>query len=715
MKLFLPLSVLVAASGVVRGEHVEGHLDGDPTLQERCPVDTVDRFLSHTDEGERRLAVVGGHITNGVVKLGVVNYGNLNVPGGAYSAGTSATTDVGVRFLADGVEYEATAQGCSCEGWGASATADGGGPFSGYANNVGGLVGVTLVDFASDGVEATSTVSIDGKLKVTHHFFPSTKTDFLYEVDVTYENIGEVDLTDLRYRRTMDWDADPTPFSECVTIVTGVTEHPLSYEKSMNNGFETSNPLGSFYGYGVDCGAGQCLANCDSGNCDIGPADHGAAFQFLFKDDDTGDLITLAPGDKHSFIIFYGGAPNKDEANGALAAVGAEVFSLGYNAADGCGALDDGTPATFIFAFGGLGGEEIYCPDENLAYCKDITVTVDGVSDTQVILPEDVNDASVCVESLALSNDSFDCGDLGENTVTLTVTGTNGVVDTCEATVTVLGPRCPTDVSILGDPHVLRWGQKQRSSFMGECDLVFAHSDSFRDGEGFDLHVRTTIVDHYSHVEAAALRIGDNVFTIDNKNHLMFNEKVITVDDLPLTFGDEYKYTINYPVIMSKHKNTENIDVKTYDGKSGSLAYRLDLDEDGISYIEFKTFGLFMHVRLHGLPADFGDSIGFAGEHGTGSMLSRAGELMEDIVDHGHEWKVQAHEPKLFPVQREEHDSIMGCKMPTVKEDRRHLRRANSALYEQAKEACSEHFPEDIELCIDDVMVAGDVEMVSAW
>lgn len=331
-----------------------------------------------------------------------------------------------------------------------------------------------------------------------------------------------------------------------------------------------------------------------------------------------------------------------------------------------------------------------------------------------MITPEDINDGSVCVQSLFVSQDFFDCDDLGENTITLTVIGTNGVVDTCEATVTVVGPDCPTDTTISGDPHILRWGEKKRSSFHGECDLVFAKSDAFHDGEGLELHVRTKIVSTYSHVEAAALRIGDNVITIDNKNHLTFNQKRVTVDDLPLTFGDyEYKYKINlpFPANGKKYKDRE-IDMKTF---KNAMVYRLDLAEDGSCYIDFKTFGEYMAVHLHGSSRDFGDSVGLSGHHGTGTMLSRTGEVMESTVDHGHEWKVRHHERKLFAEDRFFDDSITGCKMPTETMDRRSLRGMDRELYENAKNACSNHFPEDFELCVDDIMVAGDVDMVYAW
>lgn len=134
----------------------------------------------------------------------------------------------------------------------------------------------------------------------------------------------------------MDWDADPSPFNECVTIVTGVDEQPASFEKASDDGFASSNPLIGLGQRNFDCNADECLADCTDSNCDNGSADHGAAFQFLFKDEHTGDLITLESGESHTFTIFYGAAPNKAEATTVLADAGAEVsgepsMSLPYN------------------------------------------------------------------------------------------------------------------------------------------------------------------------------------------------------------------------------------------------------------------------------------------------------------------------------------------------------------------------------------------------
>jgi hypothetical protein len=282
---------------------------------------------------------IGAVIDNGLIKLGVRFEGHLNIAGaGIPSRPSSSTTAVGLRLIfPDSSESEATAPGCLCEGWDASA--DG---VSGYANDaVDGVVGMGLVSFADTPTTAVSVVDIGGVLDVTHDFHPSASPN-LYEVTVTMTNTSAGGIADLRYRRVMDWDISPTTFDEFVTI-DGGTAADLIF--SSDNGFATANPLGA---------AGSILFVGDA--VDSGPTDHGAIFDFKFADITAG--TPLAAGESKTFTIYYGAAFNEPDALAALAAVGAEAFSFGQpNVAP---PADHGEPNTFIFAFGDVGGEPIF-------------------------------------------------------------------------------------------------------------------------------------------------------------------------------------------------------------------------------------------------------------------------------------------------------------------------------------------------------------------
>lgn len=275
-------------------------------------------------------------ITNGTVTLGVDDLGQLNVPGGAPSP-VSGTTSVGLRFNATG--NEATSHGCLCEGWGVGI---GGTATGGFANNAIGTAGLALISFASDATTATSVVSVaGGALEVTHAFAPAAETPNLYRVTVTIKNTSGSDIANLLYRRTFDWDVEPTTFSEFVTI--GGTAGATAVLAAVDNGFCSSDVFS----------ACSPLIGGSGDFTDIGPADIGSNFDF--------DFGMLKDGESFTFEIFYGAALTEVGALSALAAVGAEVFSLGQCASDPRGVGEAGCN-TFAFGFKGVGGRPIDDP-----------------------------------------------------------------------------------------------------------------------------------------------------------------------------------------------------------------------------------------------------------------------------------------------------------------------------------------------------------------
>lgn len=276
-------------------------------------------------------------VSNGTILLGLNPQGHLNVPGGPPSL--SGTTAVGLRYLPTGAE--ATAPGCLCEGWGVADAVSG---VFGFADvSVGGVVNLDLLSFETTGTTAVSKVQVGETLRVTHDYHPSI-TPNLYEATVTIENIGTSDA-DVRYRRAMDWDVEPTPFSEFVTVVTVQgTERAANVLFSSDNGFAVPNPL---------AGPSAILFTGDA--VDSGPADHGALFDFGFG--------LVIPGESVTFNIYYGAAGSEEEAQTALAAVRAEVFSFGQPSTVGGPTL--GTPNTFIFAFSNVGGEPAFVADRD--------------------------------------------------------------------------------------------------------------------------------------------------------------------------------------------------------------------------------------------------------------------------------------------------------------------------------------------------------------
>lgn len=283
--------------------------------------------------------VAGAFIDNGVVMLGVNDQGNLNVDGGPPSAGD--TTTVGLRYIPTG--SEATAPGCLCEGWGVADAISG---VAGEANRDTGINNIAVQSFSADAHTATSVVTVGSTFRVTHYYHPSASPN-LYQVDVTIENISS-DKVDVRYRRNMDWDIEPTVFDEYATIQVGTAENIIH---TSDDGFASSNPLvsDSLVLRGNDPRPVTFGEMTDSG-----PYDHGALFDF--------DFGRVAVGGKVQFVTFYGAAGNETEADAALDSVGAEAYSYGQPAENSYGDYTRGEPNTFIFAFKGIGGSQIFNP-----------------------------------------------------------------------------------------------------------------------------------------------------------------------------------------------------------------------------------------------------------------------------------------------------------------------------------------------------------------
>lgn len=279
-------------------------------------------------------------IDNGTVALGINPAGNLIVPFGNADGG------LGLTFIP--TDGEALAPGCFCEGWGVADLSTGAfgqaGADFGLSNIASSSVTATgtgsFAGSAGNAAIATANV-VDGALNllVTHNFGPSASVN-LFSVGVSILNQGADTVGNLVYRRAMDWDVPPTPFSEFVTIQGWPATRLIG---SSNDGFADGNPN---IPLSTISGSGAVL----NGNfTNAGPDDHGAVFDFGFG--------ALAAGGTQTFTMFYGAAASEADALIALGAVGAEVYSLGKPSSDG--GLDFGVPNTFIFAFAGVGGTPI--------------------------------------------------------------------------------------------------------------------------------------------------------------------------------------------------------------------------------------------------------------------------------------------------------------------------------------------------------------------
>lgn len=249
------------------------------------------------------------------------------------------------------------------------------------------------------------------------------------------------------------------------------------------------------------------------------------------------------------------------------------------------------------------------------------------------------------------------------------------------------------------EQHFQRWG-REHNSFHGECDLVLVHSKDFHEGAGLDLHVRTTIQDYFSFIETAALRVGENKLQVWSSEFVLNGMKHFS-SDLPMTFGDKFKYTIT--------------ELPASEGQNPKFYKYYMVDLNGQSHIIFKFYKQYLTISVSGSQNDFGDSDGLMGEYGSGEMISRDGNVISDFSQFGFEWQVNPTDPLLFTDTRQPQLPFEACRMPTAARPvRRHLR-ANRMLAEQAHVACAHVSGSDFELCIDDVMQTNDIGLAGTW
>jgi len=281
-------------------------------------------------------------ITNGTLRMGINQFGDLNTGSVAQVTGTRT---VGLRLITPAGDYESTADGCTCEGWGVGVrTAGVVGAWGGSNSSVGGVTNLTSVSFTSTASTATSTVRLTAgaALTVQHLYRPSSIPN-MYEVQVTITNTGATSIGDVVYRRVMDWDISPTQFNENVRISGWGATNLIG---SGSNGFLSARPLDVAGGCII---GGACNANFET---TVG-ADRGSFFDFSFG--------VLGAGESKVFQTFYGAAPTYSALLTALGAVGAEVYTAAWCAGGAPGATPTSCngkngPAVFGYGFRGVGG-----------------------------------------------------------------------------------------------------------------------------------------------------------------------------------------------------------------------------------------------------------------------------------------------------------------------------------------------------------------------
>eukprot|EP00977_Amphora_coffeiformis_P003345 scaffold620_cov169-Amphora_coffeaeformis.AAC.15 len=250
-----------------------------------------------------------------------------------------------------------------------------------------------------------------------------------------------------------------------------------------------------------------------------------------------------------------------------------------------------------------------------------------------------------------------------------------------------------------GDPHFKRFRAPRRQTFHGECDLVMLKSPLL------DLHIRTTIAQHYSFIELAAMKIGERILEISagNPNLVLLDGQVHSVNDSkPFVFASVYKNTT-----YKYYKADALLESKSY-----------ILEITPWVFVRVKMHAEFLTVSVHG-DGDLEGAVGLLGRFPDGALVTRSGEVVTiPFVEFAAEWQVNPDDGILFKESRSPQLPYERCRMPsTPRPSRRMLRFSAGGLYQQALEACRQvdYFAEDIDLCIDDILATGDVGLANIW
>ncbi|MCK6692979.1 MAG: HYR domain-containing protein, partial [Thermoanaerobaculia bacterium] len=301
-------------------------------------------------------------------------------------------------------------------------------------------------------VGATATFTI-----VVTNDGPANATNFSVEdvVPAGYNNITNITGGGLLAGNTITWSGLSLPvdgsltFTFDATILAGNDHMNLAEIKTSGEPDTDSTP-----GNGVDTD--------NDGNKDDDPDD---------EDDGDGAVVELI------FLI----CPNDMTVNNDVDKCGANVNWAPPSSSDNVGTtvvqVDGPMPGSFIPA--GIKDTVVYVayyngqPVDTCSFiitvrdmqlpdskCKDITVALDD-NGQATITPAGVDGGSSdnCTEiSLSIDINSFDCEDIGANTVLLTVTDKWGMTSTCAAVVTVVDDipptiSCPTVEPVNTDPE----------------------------------------------------------------------------------------------------------------------------------------------------------------------------------------------------------------------------------------------------------------------
>jgi hypothetical protein len=235
-------------------------------------------------------------------------------------------------------------------------------------------------------------------------------------------------------------------------------------------------------------------------------------------------------------------------------------------------------------------------------------------------------------------------------------------------------------------------------SYHGQCDLVLARSVEFGAGLGMDVHARTSIVDSWSLISDAAIRIGEDIFEVANDDTYLLNGKDSV--EFPFTMAGQYTVT----------KFTESISKTDESGETlATTQTRYIIDLGNNENISIGNYRSMLSVQVNAL---LGGTEGMLGIHGKDGLVGRDREtILVDPNEMGAQWQVNDSERMLFRTARSP-QFPESCILPKV--ESRRLRQSSDNV-RRAETACAGVDQTMVDFCIEDVLSTGDVMVANTY
>lgn len=233
--------------------------------------------------------------------------------------------------------------------------------------------------------------------------------------------------------------------------------------------------------------------------------------------------------------------------------------------------------------------------------------------------------------------------------------------------------------------------------------MVLTKDETFADGLGLEVQIRTKLVRFWSYIKGAAIRIGNDILEVEG----ISDAEAGTIDYwINLEYQGELKTLGGFPVSyekMCRDKFFMVIDLSSkFPGQS----------------IEISAYKEFLRVDFkNGSAEAFGNTVGLLGDFNNGKTLARDGTTVMDVfAEFGNEWQVLPTENMLFHEVSEPQFPKKCIEPEDPRGERRRRLDESSVTEEQAEAACGKLNDEsERKDCVYDILATQDLDMVGAY